>query len=560
MEKQEQFNPYDAKYKKVADLPEDQQQNFADTQSGGFVKKEVLESDEEFKRVSFIDVAHGSALEEDDQVEAEKTKFLKSTMQESYDLNLINGYPPYDQSDKIKSIAQELGVNIQISPEILQKNYERVLEEGEVSSAEEAVEFANERNIKLETTLKEAVQMLYKGRMLNPSDFGGYEYIKVDIKRIADFAQKHGLNFKPEIPDKEAWQEAYERFLGKDIGKAKMLVEFAQKQGIKLEISEAALKKGFEGKLFSIYGHERDEFDRFYEFAQVNGIELEIPQEILQKGYELSLKDGDCKTAKIISDFALQQKGIIVKTTREVLQEGYMAAFGYNDMYKVKDVADFAKEQGVELDMEKAIQKGAEILLGREEGYNGINEVLSYGQKHGVEVKLKNSLEIEAYVRSIHGQGLSHVESSRKGLLKRLKASGSSLTYEDVVKMDYLDYLDIPKEQRMDKKIEIQIGDQSVVAVFHGQRKDEPVQGKFIVGITSEKKLEFVFDGTLGEHKDIGAKYDLQVIGGGWLEIDEQNKKVKIYGKSQDFGYEPRSISKQAVAEAFPEYEVIEEK
>ena len=109
MEKQEQFNPRDEKYKKVADLPEDQQQNFADTENGGFVKKEVLESDEGLKteaerrnkerpvlqklrgqnKQSFVEIAQEEAMETDKIIEKEKLAPLEAALQESFELNFM---------------------------------------------------------------------------------------------------------------------------------------------------------------------------------------------------------------------------------------------------------------------------------------------------------------------------------------------------------------------------------------------------------------------------------------------------------------------------------------
>lgn len=43
----EKFNPNDEKYKKAADLPEDQQEKFSDVEGGGFVKKEAAEKYQE---------------------------------------------------------------------------------------------------------------------------------------------------------------------------------------------------------------------------------------------------------------------------------------------------------------------------------------------------------------------------------------------------------------------------------------------------------------------------------------------------------------------------------
>lgn len=91
MEHMEQFNPHDSKYKKISDLPNEEQENFVDV-DGGFVRKEVLKADEEwqeearkanegrsiFKKIFFLDkqTALDIAQEYAKQEDSDRTDFL----------------------------------------------------------------------------------------------------------------------------------------------------------------------------------------------------------------------------------------------------------------------------------------------------------------------------------------------------------------------------------------------------------------------------------------------------------------------------------------------------
>lgn len=50
MPNQEQFNPYDEKYKKVEDLPKEEKENFEDVEGGGFIAKEAAKYEQKLKK------------------------------------------------------------------------------------------------------------------------------------------------------------------------------------------------------------------------------------------------------------------------------------------------------------------------------------------------------------------------------------------------------------------------------------------------------------------------------------------------------------------------------
>jgi len=54
MKSPEQFNPADPQYKKVEDLPKEEQEDFKNAKEGGFVKKEAAETFQEAEELAEI--------------------------------------------------------------------------------------------------------------------------------------------------------------------------------------------------------------------------------------------------------------------------------------------------------------------------------------------------------------------------------------------------------------------------------------------------------------------------------------------------------------------------
>lgn len=285
----------------------------------------------------------------------------------------------------------------------------------------------------------------------------------------------------------------------------------------------------------------------------------ELKKEALQKGFEAQLAKGKIDDAKKTQEYA-KEKGIeLEELNKEMLQKGFENALTKGDIYKVEKLEKYAEEKGIELKVKEALQKGFENVLARG-SFSVAKEVEEYAEEKGIELKLskgiKNVIE-ESYIRIIHNPEAGHAENRRRDLLEAAEERGIELDYNKVVKMDYLDFLEVPKKDRLEQEKEIKIGDADLGSKFYGQIKENKCKGKFILAENSEtKEVKFIFDATMGEHKDIAAKYDVDVIGGGWIEIDQENKKVIIKDQSKDFGYEPRVISVAIIVKNFPDYEI----
>ena len=326
--------------------------------------------------------------------------------------------------------------------------------------------------------------------------------------------------------EKPEWLKEVEEKLTKDNGLYEGIEKIAElpnadklvtKEELK-ELNKETLQKEFEARLAKSWIDDAKETQKY---AEEKGMELNV-KEALQKGFEVRLVKGGIDSAKEIQEYA-KEKGIELEVKEETLQKGFEARLAEGWIGSTKEIQEYAKEKGIELTLSK---------------------------------RVKDIVE-ETYIRAIHNPEAGHAENKRRKLLEAAEEKGIDLDYDKVVKMDYLDFLEVPKKDRLKQEKEVKIGDADLESKFYGQIKENKCEGKFILAENPEtKEISFIFDATLGEHKDIGNKYDVDVIGGGWLEIDQENKKVTIRRESQDFGYEPRMISAAVILENFPGYEV----
>lgn len=198
-----------------------------------------------------------------------------------------------------------------------------------------------------------------------------------------------------------------------------------------------------------------------------------------------------------------------------------------------------------------------------DDGYM-ISEIESWSKTFNAPVPLTkgiDTVEKEAYIRLIHNSQAGHADMWREKLIEQAEEEGINLDYDKVVKMEIRDFLDIPKERWLDQKKEVEIDSKPVKVEIHGffeEGKDE-IKGKFIMSLdkeTGEKKI--IFDSTMGEHKDIGAKYEIEPIGGGWMTMNPKEKTIILSKESENFGKEPRSETIQVLKEIYPDWEIEE--
>lgn len=76
------------------------------------------------------------------------------------------------------------------------------------------------------------------------------------------------------------------------------------------------------------------------------------------------------------------------------------------------------------------------------------------------------------------------------------------------------------------------------------------VQGKYVVASAAESphRLYVIFDDTAAFHKDIGLKYGVRPLGGGWCVLDTSARTLTLSSRSTQYG---RERNRQATLAAF---------
>ena len=245
----------------------------------------------------------------------------------------------------------------------------------------------------------------------------------------------------------------------------------------------------------------------------------------------------------------------------------YRPGGAYGALRSIHDIIESAKENATELteqiDKEK-IQKIYEKALsdGGEMG-----SVKWFSEGLNIPIRLTEGIktvEEESYIRVIHNPNVGHVDAIRERLIIEAKREeGVDLDYDKVVKMEFREFLNIPKEKWLDEEKEVKIDDKPIKIEAHGffkEDKDE-IEGKFIMAKDPETdETRIIFDSTMGEHGDIGAKYDVEPIGGGWMAMNPKEKIIVVKKESRDFGMEPREKTIQTLKESYPDWKIEEEK
>jgi len=81
-------------------------------------------------------------------------------------------------------------------------------------------------------------------------------------------------------------------------------------------------------------------------------------------------------------------------------------------------------------------------------------------------------------------------------------------------------------------------------------------EGKFVFGLGPHPVV--VFDDTAAFHRDLGARYKVRPLGGGWIVMDAKKKTVQVSGRSTQYGRErERDLTVEALSLALPEYRCL---
>lgn len=467
-----------------------------------------------------------------------------------------------ENAKKVESFAEENGIAINFK-EAIQKVFIEMVNNGRIDSILKLEQYAKDKNIVLEIPSQEIFQKAFNKQLTRSAcDWSG-TYGKC-AKKIEEYAQQNGI--KIELND--ALQQAFNSSLVDWHDDNVQRIEgYAEEKGIKLSFDKIIegrdnlLEKGFTHNIISLE-----------EYAMAKGIALPKPSpELLQKTYENISSKGYYNWIDSIREFehyASRQGVKLLEVPQEIFQRGFeksLSRINYPDWQeRAQETLLYANNINIDEVFQRAykqIQSLGDV--------HGCKKIIQFAKNNGIEF-CSDSGEAEiieaCYMGLLHNCKEGHAEGKRRNLTEQADAKGLKLDYKKCIKIDYLNYLNVPNNERLIKEQRVAVGRATVKATFYGHIKNNEDDGQYIIKnifclgkfILAENKstneLELIFDSTLGEHVDIGAKYDVDVIGGGWMKINTDYKEIEIFGESQKFGYEPRLITVKVVSDCFPDY------
>lgn len=510
---------------------------------------------------------------------------------------------------QVESFAKEKGIDINFG-EAFQETYLRLFNKGRINEILELERYAGEKNISFKIPSIELFQDVFNSQLISP----GHEWLNgagERAKEIEEYAKKNGIRVEVD----ESLQRAFNGLLVTgDVRQAKEAEVYAKEKGVTLnfdKIQECRDKLLEKGSLYYaikleeyatekgivLHNPEKEVLQKIYvntlakggyefieniqkieNYASEKGYKLlKAPQDTLQQGIENRLVGGSYKSEEDVEG-ALRYAKIndIVINIEEIFQHAYIIKQSSNYFSLIQDFESFASRKGIKLNeinkeiLQKNLQWGFEYDLAKGRVFDA-ERMRQFAKDKGVELKLTDDtpqIIEESYIRLLHNNQEGHADYNRKALTEEAEINGFNLDYNKCIKIDYLDFLKVPENERLVKKQNISVGNILVKAEFYGQIKNTEIErnsieknnickGKFILAENkTTKELKLIFDSTMGEHRDIGAKYEVNVIGGGWMEINTDNKKIEVDNESQSFGFEPRIITAKVVGDCFPEYTI----
>ena len=232
---------------------------------------------------------------------------------------------------------------------------------------------------------------------------------------------------------------------------------------------------------------------------------------------------------------------VIQETLQTALQKEYESKINEGDISRAKKIEKYAQEKGIQLNLETTLQKAYETKL-NEGDISRAKKIEEYAKEKGIHVSvdketLQKTLQ-KAYETKINKGEIDKV----KNIEKYAQEKGIQLEGE-----------------KEDIKIEKNLEGIAFIGIY-GTAYNGKMNQKFVLGKDEEGTLNLIFDDNYGYHSGISENYRLDALGGGWMEIDVNQKKIRVYSRSGDFGYEPRLITAVLLQKAFPDWHIkIEE-
>lgn len=468
---------------------------------------------------------------------------------------------------ELRSYAQEKGVTLQDpSPELLEVALDTIFtdfrhnwQSGAVQRINAIVQIAKESRITL--NMKDQFQKVYIAH-LNRGSIG-------KMRDIENFAASHKVSL--ELTNESA-QNAYDYLILKDnLDDAIELEAYVSRKNISLTPpSKDILQKIYDDTLSEGQYQWIINAVQVIEYAAAKNITLSLPStKVFQTGFEKCLERGGYEWMEHADQALLyaENKGIVFDID-VAFQNAYEYMQKNSYINALKDLRYYASQKKVLLDsarvskpiQEKNLQSYVGSTLEKGDIATAL-EIISYAKTKGLDVsfsKKVTSIFEESYIRLIHNNTEGHAEGKRKMLIQNAEAQGIVLDYEESIKMDFLDFLDLSPKERYSQNHETMFASTKIQCTFIGEIVANQCQGKYVLSKHKDtNQIQFIFDSTMGEHADFSTKYNVEVVGGGWLNINMEHKEVLIKNSSLSFGYEPRIVSIKVILDCFPEYAVV---
>jgi hypothetical protein len=445
-------------------------------------------------------------------------------------------------AEEIVAYLERQGIKIKISKEEISNKIKEHLENGDASAVAAIVDFAKKREVEIE---------IPKEKEIYEKGIKKIIFSDLKIERIINLCEKYSI----EIGSlKEIYSYSFKENLNEgNFYYASMIINSARSLGIEIEIPkekeiyEKCLIKALEN------GEAWHNIERIIFFVKYRGIEIEIPKE--KEIYEINIKklleksniEWVIENIKSASKYGVD---LDKKFIEEIIEFYEKNIDEDENVGYVEEIVFFAKEKGIQL-LPKFYKKA--VIAALKTGVEGyVEKCIDFAKNEGIEIKMKDEIQIAATILPFRNPNLGHTEKIRREKLMEAKEYG--LTYEDIINIDLADYLDIPKEKRLDLTFE----EKDYKIVCKGILDEFNVtKGKYILGVDKDNKPTLIFDSTLGEHKDIAFKYLVVPDGGGRMKIDKESKRIEVYDSSKAFGEADKEKTIEYLKRVFKDYEIV---
>ncbi|MEM2478946.1 MAG: hypothetical protein QXJ92_02000 [Candidatus Pacearchaeota archaeon] len=480
----------------------------------------------------------------------------------------------------IEEYAEKKGIELK-GKEIekaIKKGYLNVLKEGEINYAKEIEEYAREKEIKLEVD-REVKEALKEGYLKTLKDIKDKKLKQ--IKEIEEYATERSIKLEKDEKFDDALAEGYIEHLRKIVtesGRAstkKIEEKYKSNKEIK-EYVEKNLGEKLSKKLKEKLGQEclNDIEEGYFNsakdityIAKEKGIELDKRKikEALDKAFVTKLKEGKLEKVYEIEDLAKYVDIELKKEIEGALNEGYLRCLREGDVKEAERIENYAKRKGIELEkgekVNEALNEGYLHALSSTTDYVRGKWVKEYAEKQRIKLNEEKAAEklSEAYLSALRKGLVNFARGMEKeaeilGIKLKVPKKVESLFPEEIEEYARKEGIHVVRAgERIEKKV-LYFPYDAYVELVYGEKPKE--EGSFVLGLNRDGYLSLVCDTREKEVSDIIEDYHIKPIGGGLMEIDSKNKKIKVCKSDSKYGYEPRIVTAHLLEKALPDWKI----